>query len=217
MADKVHITRHGIRAFEWDGEAKQYVEKKIPTALRILRCACHIDSDVTLGDIFRGVQQDPDLVRFLEAWAWCDLGAFHAEARKPATAASDLAYIEIAKYFQWDELEAQETVDLSGIGEPDEHGHSHYAIDFTPVNELAHLPVRLKPQMEIHKDHQRLGEAPCCFTLLDVLGEIYWEIGFHGSPADRDERRAEIEESMREVEEGRATLVPWESPEDPVN
>jgi hypothetical protein len=71
--------------------------------------------------------------------------------------------------------------------------------------------------MEIRKDHEKLGEAPCTFTFLDVLGEIYWEISFYGSPASRDERIAEIKESMREVEEGRATLVPLELPEDLVN
>jgi hypothetical protein len=30
---------------------------------------------------------------------------------------------------------------------------THYGIGFTPVNELARLPVRLLPQMEIYKDH----------------------------------------------------------------
>ena len=86
-----------------------------------------------------------------------------------------------------------------------------------PVNELVHLPVRIQPQMEIHKDHNKLGEAPCTFTLLDVLGEIYWEIGFHGSPECRDQRSAELRESVREIEEGRATLIPWEPPEEAVN
>src|SRR5438552_1318745 len=102
MAEKVHITKHGFQALEWDGEAKQYVEQKIPTALRVLRCACHIDAGVTLGDIFRSVEHDPELVRFLEAWAWCDLDAFHSEARKDPKGRSDLAYIEIARYFEWD-------------------------------------------------------------------------------------------------------------------
>jgi hypothetical protein len=68
----------------------------------VRRCACHIDAGVTLADVFRAVEQDPDLVRFLEHWSWCDLDAFHSEARKPATPASDRSYIEIAKYFEWD-------------------------------------------------------------------------------------------------------------------
>ena len=94
---------------------------------------------------------------------------------------------------------------------------SHYAIEFTLVNELAHLPVRLGPVMEIRRDYEKIGEASCTFTLLDVLGEIYWEISFWGSPEMRDQQREELEESVREIEEGRADLVPFEPPEDLVN
>ena len=211
VADNVHITKRGIQALQWDGDVKQYVERKIATALEVLRCVCHIDSDVTLKDIFGIVAQDPELARFLETWAWCDLAAFHQEASKPAARRSDLSYIEIAKYFEWEEDEAHETTDVSGVGEPDEHGHSRYGIDFTPVNELAHLPVRLNPRIEIRQHQKKIGDAPCHFTLLEVLGEIYWEISFYGSPASRDEKRAELDESIREVEEGRAELIPWES------
>jgi hypothetical protein len=214
MADKVHITKRGVQALKWDGDVRQYVEQKISSALHVLRCACHIDADVTLGDIFRAVEQDPELVRFLQEWSWCNIDAFHSEARKPGVKATDLTCIEIAKYF---EREAQETIDVSGIGEPDEHGMTHYGIDFTPVNELVDLPVWLRPRMEIRKDHKKLGEAPCTFSLLEVLGEIYYEISFYGSPEERDREGAELRESVREIEEGRATLVPWEPPEDVVN
>ena len=209
MADKVHIAKSGIQALNWNSDMRQYVEQKIRSGVHVLRCACYIDAGVTLGDIFRAVGQDRDLVKFLEQWAWCDGEAFHAEARQPATAASDLSYIEIAKYFKWDKHEAQETIDVSGVGKADENGVTHYALDLTPVNQLIHLPVRLRPHMEICKDHEKLGDAPCTFTLLDVLGEIYQEIGFYGGPEDRDRKRAEVQESVREVEEGQATLIPW--------
>src|SRR5882724_8672289 len=126
MADKVHITKRGVQALEWDADVKQHVEQTISTALHVLRCACHIDCDVTLGDIFQAVEQDRELVRFLEEWAWCNVEAFHAEARRPTSKPSDLDYIEIAKYFEWDEWEAQETIDVSGIGEPNEDGVTHY-------------------------------------------------------------------------------------------
>ena len=39
MTDKVHITKHGIQAFEWDGDAGQHIEQKISTSLHVLRCA----------------------------------------------------------------------------------------------------------------------------------------------------------------------------------
>ena len=63
---------------------------------------CHIDADVTLGDIFRAVEQESELVRFLEEWSWCNVDGFHSEARRAARKQSDLAYTEIAKYFEWD-------------------------------------------------------------------------------------------------------------------
>ena len=201
MADRVHITTRGIQALKWDSDARQYVERKISSRLHVLRCACHIEADVTLGDIFRTVEQDPELTRLLEKWSWCDVQAFHAESRKPATRASTLAYIEIAKYFEWNNREAQQTIHVSAVGESNEDGATSYGLDFTPVNELIHLPVRLRPQMEIRKDRKKLGEAPCTFTLLEVLGEIYWEISFYGSPEDRDRESAELRESEREIEE----------------
>jgi hypothetical protein len=178
-------------------------------------CAVRVKSKlaITLADIFRIVEQDPELARFLRVWAWCDLDAFHQEARKPGGRASDLHYIELAKYFEWDETEAHETIHVSGVGGPGEHGDNRYGIDFTPVNELAHLPVRLNPRTDIHRDHKKVGDAPCDFSVLDVLGEIYWEISFYGSPTTRDVKRAEIDESVREIEEGRAELIPWESVE----
>jgi hypothetical protein len=61
MADKVHITRTGIQALKLDSDVRQYVEEEIRSGLHVLRCACHIDADVTLGDIFRAVEQAPDL------------------------------------------------------------------------------------------------------------------------------------------------------------
>ncbi len=217
MAHKVHITKRGIQALKWDGDVGQYLEEEIRSGLQVLRCACHIDADVTLGDIFHTVEQDPDLVRFLEQWSWCNVKAFHSEARKPANESSDLSYIEIAKHFEWGEHEAQETIHVSAIMQAGDDGITNYGLDFIPVNQLVHLPVRLRPELEIHKDFEKVGEARCNFTLLDVLGEIYWEISFFGSPEDRDRESAELQERVREVEEGRATLIPWNPPKDRVN
>jgi hypothetical protein len=214
MADKVHITKHGFQALEWDADLRRYVEQEMPTAaLGVLRCACHIDADVTLGEIFRSVERDRELMRFLEEWSWCNIDAVHLKAWKPAARPSGLAYIEIAKYFEWNEDGAREVIAISGVGP----GGDCYAIDFTPVNEVVDLPVRLRPEMEIGNNHQKLGEAPCTFTLLEVLGEIYREISFHGSPESRDQRAAEVRESMREIEEGRAKVIPWEPPDRKVN
>jgi hypothetical protein len=211
VADKVRITKRGIEALQWDSDAQRHVERKVRSALYVLRWECNLETGVTLGDIFRFVEQDPELFRFLQVWCACDVAAFHADARKPATGKdSDLACIEIAKYFEWNDRAARETIHVSGIGEPNARGETRYALDFTPLNKVAHLPVRLRPEIEIRKGREKLGDAPCTFTLIDVLGEIYWEISFWGSPEDRDRQAAKLDEAVREVEEGRAKGIPLE-------
>lgn len=214
MADRVHITKNGLKAVEWDSDVRDYVEREVASPLRILRCECQVDEGVTLGDIFRIVGRDGELVRFLEDWTWSDIGAFHEEARQPFSGrASDLKCVEISKCFEWNDSHAGVIFYVRGIGKPDEYGSDIYALDFTPTNKIAHLPVRLNPRMAIEREHTQIGEGPSSFTVLDVLGEIYWEIGFYGSPAARDSRAAGLEEAIREVDEGRATLIPWK-PED---
>jgi len=118
------------------------------------------------------------------------------EARRPDATPSHLAYIEVGKRFRWGDENAYEETGIYGIGEPDD-GTTHYGIELIPLNNLIHLPVRLRPQMQIFKDYQKLAEAPCTFTLLEILGGIYWEITSHGSPEERDKLRAELLESDR--------------------
>jgi hypothetical protein len=217
VPDKVHLTKQGIQVLTWDDGAEQFVEKQVSSVLFVLRCDCYIDSGVTLGDIFRAVEAHRDLVLLLRAWSHCDVDAFHAEARKPAVEPwADLHYIEVSRQFDWSEDGAYNWLRVRGVGEPGEFGSTHYGIDMTPVNQIAHLPVRLKPHMEISRDSTKIAEAQCGFTLLDVLGEIYWEISFFGNPASRDDQVAEFEETVREIEEGRAELIPLRLPKDKV-
>lgn len=218
MAQKVHITKNGIVAYEWSGEVQQYVEVPVKHPWTLLRLSCHVDNDVTLRDIFKGVEALPELMNFIGQWAWCRCEAFHREAEKPPGPPTEVQVIEITKMFEYftdlkHELDAEATVDVCGVGPADEHGCSRYALDFTPVNVIADLPVRLKPRMDIRADHKTVAEVPCSFSLLDVLGEIYYEISFHGSPESRDEKRGELAEAIAEVEAGTATLVEWKPEE----
>lgn len=199
MVGEIHITKNGILAFRWDGEARRYVPHHVATALHLLRWPCRIEPDVTLGDVFRAVERDRKLEQFLEVFSDCDITAFHREARQATDKPSALAFIEIAKRFEWRERGARQTIHLTGIGKSGDRGVTRYGLDLIPVNELANLPVRLRERIEIWKDRTKLGEAPSTFTLLEVLGEIYWEIGFYGSPESRDREAAELRRRARET------------------
>lgn len=192
MVGEVRITKNGILAFRWDGEARRHVTCNFATALHLLRWPCRIEPDVTLEDVFRAVERDHKLMQFLEVFSDCDIAAFHREARRATNQQSDLAYIEIAKRFEWRKRGARQTIHLTCTGESADRGATRYGLDFIPVNNLVHLPVRLSERIEIWQGRKKLGEAPAAFTLLEVLGEIYWEIGFYGNPESRDREAAEL-------------------------
>lgn len=186
---RISITRVGFQAVRWDTQTNQYAGVDTSSYMPFLRNQCSIDPGVTLADIFDAVERDGVLKEFLRQYSWCDVDAFHTEARTPLTQPMKLPhleYIQISKYLEFDDAHAQEMLDVGGVGEPYADGQTRYGIDLTPVNEVAHLPVRLNPVAEVRKDGETIAQAPASFTLLDVLGEIYFEISFYGNPAQRD-------------------------------
>lgn len=207
----VRITKSGFRKLEWDGTRKCEVERPVNSFLECLRESCTIDDGVTLNDIFNAVEADPPLKEFIAQYSWCPVDEFHAEVSKLAADKSDLHCINISAYFEFDQHEGRVTIDCGGEGEPDEHGTKSYAIGFTPVSEIAHLPIRLSPEIEIRKDHEVIGRAPYAYSLLEVLDAIYFEISFYGGPESRDSKAAELRETMRKIESGEVKLVPFEA------
>jgi hypothetical protein len=199
----VRITKEGLKYFEGDSV------ELVRTFLGKLRCTCAIDLGVTLGDIFAAVERDRPLKHFIGGYSWCDMDAFHQEAKLPSAKPSDLLYIDVSSHFEFGE---GWIIDVHGIGK-DEHamGNRSYAIDFTPVNDLAHLEVRLTEECAVFDENlKEIGKSKVYFSLLDVLGEIYFEVSFHGNPRDRNEKSAELLQAVKEIESGEAKLTPWE-------
>jgi hypothetical protein len=210
----IYLTKGGFRKNEWNGEIRQYEDVPIKSILAELRGACRIEEDVTLGDIFAAVEQSEPLCLILGEWAWCDCSAFHREVKRPGSASS-LKWIEIARTAEIEkDGEIQFGLDVRGRDETD----TMWAIDFTPVNELRDLPVKLASEFTLWDWR---GEEPAkqalkvdCYSLLDVLGELYYEVSFHGSPADRNERGCELAEMAKAVKDGTAKLTPWNPSKD---
>ena len=72
-----------------------------------------------------------------------------------------------------------------------------YAIEFTPLYRLKHLPIRLNKNF-VMRDKNEVGDKPGVvegekeFSVFDVFGEILLEISFAGLPEDRDEQWKDV-------------------------
>lgn len=98
-----------------------------------------------------------------------------------------------------------------------------YAIELTPLYELADYKIKIRPEIIITddrvkdytKDTKRIEFQPS-ITLIELLYSIFWELSFFGSPEKRNEQNENLRESVREIDEAKknGTLdqitTPWE-------
>lgn len=93
-----------------------------------------------------------------------------------------------------------------------------WAIDFSSVESLLHLPIVADEELVVVNDMmdwQKEGrqEVLKCrkeYTLRDVIEGFFWEISFHGAPESVAEKKAELMSRMDEIENGTAKLIPFE-------
>jgi hypothetical protein len=123
--------------------------------------------------------------------------------------------------------ELREDLD-QGHGNVYEAGHRiNWGVGFTPAYELVDLPIRLNPRFRVFDDSIPIEESNgdpnwrevvncggATFTLGHILYGTIWELTWHGPPESRDERKADLDERMKEIDEGTANLVSFESIED---
>lgn len=177
--------------------------------------------------------------------AWCNLDLYYAELDKPKSPGfiqSRVDHIQVGwvcEVHDFSPNEISEYLDVVGINveassipadvsaaawdkyheDPKNNPEplsERYAIEFTPVNELADKPIKVDTTYEIVEN---LHEAPWRKTLfkstkpmylLDVIWAILWEISFCGSPAARDEQVAELNRRIEDIKAHPENLIPAE-------
>jgi len=198
--------------------------------LDILLCPCEFDG-ITLGDLFNFVEKNQDIKDFMGLYSHNRfIDEYHFAASEPISNDDEnkddiIEFIEIYPEVNVDvvDLELWEGSHMHGIGKKSDEdkqklidwGHSpdqipdttNYAIGYTPMNELVHLPVKLyfdgffynndEPgDTSKYTDFKKNG-----WTLLDILDTIYYEISFHGSPENTKKVLEELKESVANIDE----------------
>ena len=98
-----------------------------------------------------------------------------------------------------------------GIGIHDGKEQS-FALEFTPIHELKHYPIRLNKRFAFRDNHFKdefvvnIG-----LTVYDVIGAILYEISWSGDPKSRDKRKEKIlrsiDEAQKELKNGQAAEI----------
>lgn len=225
---QVLITKDAL-LIKKDGNKKYRRAKKL-TVLTYLRDSVEIAEGVTLRDLFRIVSQYKLLKLFISQYSWCrQLEEFHAQAEEPMRddEKDKLEYLEIYWHASVHKYKKETSFDVSvgfhGIGTPDRpenamtaDGKTHYSVSYSPMYELADLPLKLNTALKIWgpwegKPPQKvIFEGKKDYCLLDVLDAIYWDISFMGGPAENSEFIEEMNGRVDDIKAGIAKCIPAE-------
>jgi hypothetical protein len=240
MSDFVRFTKNGLIAFDWSPEKREYLPEEPDERGNIvnLRSRCEIEPGTTLGDIFKAVETDFILKSTIAFYSWCaPIDEFHEAAKKPKPEKIDgvkivelvlEGYAEVHSARKTKKYESKARFEspylhFGGVGDDGER----YSVSCTPMNELADVPVRLVETVEFRKDYSEkpFGEEPLeyCWSLLDVLDAIYYDISFHGGPKENEEFIEMLHDRLDEINKNPDQLVEmkfddegeivWESPD----
>ena len=190
---------------------------------------CSLASDVTLRDVFLVLRRNLPVYRLLLG-NWVE--EFCEEAfTKPTDTTSDVDFLEL--YWMFEETIAEGKTSFGGYEFPGFHGWGDWestehnglppntkggiGVEYTPVNQLLDLPLRLKSESSItqsnydvrwktlkeldKKQRQPIHIDECTYTLMHIIYGIIWELSFSGNPKDRDEKFKRLCEAANEVDD----------------
>lgn len=175
-----------------------------------------LGESVTFGRFFEIISLNKDLIEkiYHSCLGGYSLTPFMFEIEDIPDRKNNLDYVEIC--WSCDKYDDEFNISSSfhGIGSKDNGEEETYAIEFTPLNNLKNLPLRLNTNLSYFVLPKGKGKkakdvylGDRYFTLYDVLYAILFEITFNGDPKNRNSRLAELEdiaeESSAEIESGK--------------
>ncbi len=218
---------NGLYESKWNGDLHRDVIKPADTnrIFNYLPEYVVLDEAVTLRDLMNFVRKDEALTEFLRHYSSC----FQIEEfndcldKKPIIDENgEVEFLEI--YWHVETHHYKDSYNVFEFGRiPGFHGkgkrngeETNFGIEFSPIEETAHLKVVLNEEFLIHhyqekkQPHFITGEQKykSSFTLLEVLNAIYWEISFFGGPKENEEFLEEMQERVEEIKDGTCELIP---------
>ena len=206
---------------EWDGDAQEHTETFLKDDAdvfpHIFEKIIRIDDGFTLTDYFQ-IFKRYHALQFVEGWTADYLGEFDRAMANPLPKEelANLEYITICQVIEFNDYYSDGNVsvgtyyDVGGMGKPDpemvERGEVEnadeligWAIEFTPVNKMLHLPIKIEKTIVHSLNNQVDRYEPENIRLVDFMREIIWELSFMGSPEDRDEQSEILNDRFEEA------------------
>jgi hypothetical protein len=178
-----------------------------------------IKGDVSLKRLLSLLEDNLDIWEILLQE---NIKPFISELQKPYSRPTPIEWIEVFWEAIVDNVDDEKDFDMAPTicGKKkkittEDLDSSEFGIGLAPLNNIAHLPVRLNTKVKVrvltYKDDNIdvnvLDFGDRDFTVLEFLKALFMEIGFFGTPEKREEQLRLLMESVRQAREGET--APW--------
>jgi hypothetical protein len=208
--------KKGGRLFikEWDGEESDFVEQEVDVeefAFHFYDSIC-LDKDIKLRDVFLMAKQNLAACSMSVGCPFLDdlIDEALATPKKNKNKSGMVALRLAWSVFIEEEDEGESILDhisFHGIGDKE------YALEFTPLNELALYPLIIDEDYVVYdsrEDEKIHLSTKKKFTLIDLLRGIIDELSYMGPPDIREFALAELQKSAEKDKDGMPKLFTHE-------
>lgn len=189
---KIKIEKGKATKTSWDTDSRSYVTKEIESLVPYLDCPIEI-VDTTFGQFFAFIEKDVDLYNtiYRSATYGFKINSFIDEIKKESKKPLDADFVEVGWGVDTEDGVISDYPTFHGWGTWDNPGampvppegvvKGGIAIEFTPLCDYKHLPLKLDNEYEIFSEELKpLYKTKKGFRIHDVLRAILYEITWAG-------------------------------------
>ena len=203
--DKIIFTNH------YNPDCDKFVQKEVPELWPYLEDVVTLSDDFTLMDLFNYIEKDKEAfdVIFNSCLGHFPLQAYLDDIVKERSKDDDdeLDYLEVyrcAERWEWGSIDMY--LGFHGISIKED---IPYAVEFTPLSDLKHLPLRLNNDFEIGEvlkegnsyQYHVYTKGKVDISVYELISAVLFEVSFCGVPEQRDERMDELSKRAKEIPE----------------
>lgn len=171
-----------------------------------------VECDITLGNLLIGIWPAYPVLSIALGDYWSE---FMLELEKPwAETYDDIEYLEVywtTNAYDYKDPKIENDFEIwpsfhgvgkVGSGPEREDKRERWAIEMSPINKLANLPIRLNNGVTLYRNYDNeeyLGKRE--FTLMNFLKGIFHELTFYGNPKQRDDMLRTLDERVEELKD----------------
>jgi hypothetical protein len=200
------FTKRGLKVIRYNCDTeKEEITCKDEPACHINHY-CEIEEGVTLKQIMNVVANSEALSAIISVYSDINnIKGWHEELNRKTKRDTDLAYIEIFRSGQIWKKDIQIWLEWLGVRKrASKTEGKKVSLSYAELCNIAHVPVKLNTKFKIWEPDQKKEDKPIIdyisdFTMLEILHPIYFDIGFHGGPKDRDAIKKDMCKTVDEV------------------